>query len=199
MKISNFNRELTWEHLHQSKEYPRKMNTKEYISAEGDLRAVGDINSAASGSAARYNGAKQQLDLVPVAFWLNQWKHKATMTQEIFEVLECLDSWQKRRNDNALLEWLGLQDLTAAIPVLVFGGEKYAPFNWAKGMNYSVSTGSLLRHVKAILLGEEIDIESGETHWAHILCNVMFLSYHAHNFPELDDRPPNYLVSNKTN
>lgn len=192
------NQQINWEHLktanqNTGKKIDFEIQQKPYISAEGDMRmAVGDIDSNAAGTAARANGNKQAMDLIPVSFWLNQWKNSENMDIEIWDMLEALDSWQKG-NDSALLDWLGeTQDISQAIPVLVFGCKKYKAWNWAKGMPYSVSLGSLLRHTQAILNHDMIDSESGEDHWSHILCNIMFICYHTYNFPELDDRPPKY-------
>jgi hypothetical protein len=180
------NEPIDWTRLKTVNKHP------EYISAEGDIMAVGDINSKASGTAARANGKKSSMDLVPVSFWLNQWKASENMNIEIWDMLEALDAWQTG-NDSYLLEWLGeTQDIAQAIPVLEFGAKKYKAWNWAKGMNYSVSLGSLLRHTQAILQDEMLDPESGQDHWSHILCNIMFLCYHTAHFPELDDRPPTY-------
>lgn len=184
----NVNEKINWEHLKTKTKHAVK-TPKEYISAEGDIWAVGDINSNASGSGARANGSKEELDLVPVNFWLNQWKSSKSMSIELWDMLEALDSWQRGTN-SALLTWLNQQDLSDAIPALYYGSKKYKAWNWAKGMAYSVSVGSLLRHTKAMLKGEVNDVESNQTHWSHILCNAMFLSYYTANFPELDDRPP---------
>ena len=185
------NKSINWNHLKSAQ-----------ISAEGDLRQsfshsvhnpmpVGDINSNASGTAARANSNKEPLDLVPVCFWINQWKGNVRMTDFLWHMLEALDEWQKGDNQS-LLNWIEDQDLAKALPVLEFGASKYKAWNWAKGMPYSVSLGSCLRHVKAILEGEITDKESSCPHTAHILCNIMFLSYHTNHFPELDDRPPHY-------
>ena len=171
-----------------------EFNMGSHISAEGDLLTmnVGDIHSLEAGSAARANKNKLPLDLVPVSFWLNQWKDEDTMNLEMFDMLEAVDAWQKG-NDEYLLEWLSeTQDMAQALPVLEFGAKKYAMWNWAKGMPYSVSLGSLLRHSQAIINGAVVDKESGEDHWSHILCNIMFLCYHTKYFPALDDRPPFY-------
>ena len=72
--------------------------------------------------------------------------------------------------------------------VLTFGAKKYASHNWRKGMDWSRSYDSLLRHLAAWLGGEDHDPESKLPHIDHIACNVMFLQEYRITHPELDDR-----------
>ena len=73
--------------------------------------------------------------------------------------------------------------------VLTFGAEKYDAHNWRKGLFYSNLLDSMLRHVAAIQRGEDYDLESGQLHVDHIMCNAMFLSHYQHTGrTELDDR-----------
>lgn len=74
--------------------------------------------------------------------------------------------------------------------VLTFGAQKYAAYNWAKGLSYSETIDSMERHIVALKRGEDIDPESGLPHIDHIQCNAMFLS-HFMALPEyraFDDR-----------
>jgi len=50
------------------------------------------------------------------------------------------------------------------------GLDKYPENNWEKGMPWSEVIASALRHLEAIRLGEDIDIESGLLHAAHLQC-----------------------------
>jgi hypothetical protein len=75
--------------------------------------------------------------------------------------------------------------------VLMGGMEKYAPLNWAKGMDWSVSYDCALRHLfKWWYAREDLDPESGEHHLDHVMCNVLFLKHYLTYYPEGDDRPP---------
>ena len=115
--------------------------------------AVGDIHSKAKGSAARANGGKVALSLVP---------------------------WHL---------------LAGTARVLMGGRLKYAEWNWSKGMKWSNSFDSLLRHlIKWWYLGEDIDPESGEHHLDHVMCNLLFLRHYTMAFREGDDRPPAELT-----
>lgn len=78
--------------------------------------------------------------------------------------------------------------LEPMVEVLVFGAQKYAPFNWQKGLSVTEICESLLRHTFAFLNGEDKDPESGLSHIGHMLCNTMFLSWMMKNKIEMDDR-----------
>lgn len=49
--------------------------------------------------------------------------------------------------------------------------------NWRKGLNRKEILESQMRHLTALINGEEIDPESGQPHQAHIQCNSMFYNY----------------------
>jgi hypothetical protein len=72
--------------------------------------------------------------------------------------------------------------------VLTFGAKKYAAHNWRGGISYSRLLGACLRHVFAILRGENTDPESGLPHSAHASCCLMFLAFMMKYRPDLDDR-----------
>jgi hypothetical protein len=110
--------------------------------------AIGDVNSDAKGSGARFNDGKPDWSLLPM--W--------TLEDEL--------------------------------RVWMYGREKYAAWNWAKGMPWSVPFACLMRHMAAWQAGEECDKESGLPHLAHAMCNLRMLTLYAQNYREGDDRPP---------
>jgi hypothetical protein len=127
------------------------MNT--YNRPEG----VGDINSDAKGTGARFNTGKADLSLIPLC----------TLEDEA--------------------------------KVWMYGKQKYAEWNWAKGAKWSVPLGSLLRHLSAWQRGEDLDPESGLPHLAHIACNVRMLTLYSATYPEGDDRPKKWLTLEEPN
>lgn len=83
--------------------------------------------------------------------------------------------------------------LESTARVLGFGASKYAPWNWAKGMPFSVVIGCLKRHLAAIERGEDLDPETGFRHTGHLMCNLLFLEHYMNQYPELDDRPKTWF------
>lgn len=76
--------------------------------------------------------------------------------------------------------------------VLTFGAKKYAPWNWAKGINYMRVYGALLRHLFAWVRGQQFDEETGLPHLDHAACCIMFLQHYdrdGERYKTFDDRP----------
>ncbi len=72
--------------------------------------------------------------------------------------------------------------------VLDFGRQKYAAWNWSKGMDWSRLIDAGLRHLTAYADGEDVDPESGLSHLAHARACLGFLLDYEAEHPELDDR-----------
>jgi hypothetical protein len=111
-------------------------------------QGIGDVNSKAKGSGARYNTGKPDYSLIP------------------------------------------LNTLEDEVRVWMYGKDKYAAFNWMKGMAWSVPFACALRHLTAWQRGEQLDPESGLPHLAHVMCNIRMLTLYEKTYPEGDDRPP---------
>ena len=81
--------------------------------------------------------------------------------------------FDNKKRDYTLLPWASLDQI---IDVLEFGRKKYARDNWKLVDDGKARyTKALIRHLAAVLKGEEIDEESGLSHWAHVGCNVLFI------------------------
>lgn len=93
-----------------------------------------------------------------------------------------------------LLEPHAIEQLTR---VFTKGAEKYAPYNWMKGMKWSAMLASLKRHIAAFEKGEDFDAESGLPHMAHAGWNALGLVSYMKYRPEFDDRQHNYLKHKK--
>ena len=97
---------------------------------------------------------------------------------------------QALRYNSGKKKWslVDFKSLEPMVDVLEFGAEKYAKWNWCKGMPVSAVSERLLRHMFAFLQGEDKDPESGIDHLGHIMCNAMFLSYIMREKSQYDDR-----------
>jgi len=94
------------------------------------------------------------------------------------------------------------KSLKPMVDVLEFGAKKYSPDNWKKGLDRNEILESMMRHLTALMDGEEIDKESGLSHIGHIQCNAMFYSFHytiikeenklKHTLPSLKINPISY-------
>lgn len=95
---------------------------------------------------------------------------------------------QKFDNEKSRVDLLDPEWLEEVGHVLRFGAQKYAPNNWRGGISYHRLIGALLRHVFAILRGEDNDPESGLTHAGHASCCIMFLFWMMKHRKDMDDR-----------
>ena len=86
------------------------------------------------------------------------------------------------------MELLDRYALEQTALVLAFGARKYAPHNWRKGIKHGRLLAAAMRHLLAIIDGEDVDPESGLSHAAHLSCCVMFLQWMQRHRPDLDDR-----------
>lgn len=59
--------------------------------------------------------------------------------------------------------------------VLTFGAQKYGDNNWRKMEDLGRYRHAMVRHLLAVLEGEDVDPESGKRHMAHIATNALFL------------------------
>lgn len=73
------------------------------------------------------------------------------------------------------LNLLPLDALREICKVYDFGASKYAPWNWAKGLSWSETQASLMRHLTDWSLGIDKDEESGLYHDIHIAWNAITL------------------------
>lgn len=157
---------------------------------------IGDISSSTRGSGARYNGGKTPIELIPLRMIAEQ---RARADGEITPAVGALFALARFQEGG------GARDLLDAISqigpawnecavVFDYGRAKYASWNWAKGMNWSVPLACAARHlVFGILAGEEKDQESGHPHRGHFLCNIVMLLTFMRTYPEGDDRPKEWL------
>lgn len=78
--------------------------------------------------------------------------------------------------------------LNGLCKVFEYGAKKYARDNWKKGLTFTCCTASLLRHLFALMGGEDVDKESGCPHVDHVAWNALVLSEMFHTRKDMDDR-----------
>lgn len=156
--------------------------------------SVGDINSTAAGSGARYNDGKPDLALIPA--WIiadtalrmrEEPGPSKAADYRAWQALYGLGEWQYGRRE--LVDVLTrLHDpLRSAAKVFTYGAKKYAAWNWIKGMQWSVPLACAQRHGLAMMGGELLDSESGLPHEGHLACNIIMLMQFEQTFEEGND------------
>lgn len=165
--------------------------------------AVGDVNSDAKGSGARFNAGKPPYELIPLRMLSDFYAHMegrcGDFNNDAIAALGHLGIFQARRKDDHdtlldTLEALGSEGWEECARVFEYGKRKYKEWNWAKGMQWSIPIACATRHLLAMMRGEEIDPESGLPHRGHVFCNVVMLYTFGGTFAEGDDRPAKGLL-----
>jgi hypothetical protein len=187
------------------------------MGSNGDIVAVGDLNSSARGTGARKNSGKPQWHQLPV-FALDRLIQTYDADEFVYcppsiaGVIKSMGYWQRSVTsagrgrcylDGAVRQMMyllakeagmnpeqhiPLRALASTVRVLEFGAIKYKPGNWAKGMPWSVCFSCAMSHLFAAAGGEVDDNESGLSHLAHAMCNLLFLVSYDTLYPEGDDR-----------
>jgi hypothetical protein len=104
------------------------------------------------------------------------------------EQMAQLPTGTKHDQGKTRVDLLDAEFLEAVGEVLRFGAAKYGDSNWRGGITVGRLIASLLRHLFAVMRGQDIDSESGLRHTAHIGCNAMFLHWMFIHRPDLDNR-----------
>lgn len=157
--------------------------------------SIGDIQSTERGSGARFNTGKPDMSLVPIRCLALQANAATDPLSPVTAALFGLADWQERHPDGvgALVRAARMLDADGrawaeCAHVFDYGRKKYAAWNWAKGMPWSVPLACAVRHLWAMHLGEATDPESGLPHRGHVLCNVAMLMTYTRTYPDGDDR-----------
>lgn len=171
------------------------------LDAREEALGIGDVNSNARGSGARYNAGKPPVDLLPLEAAARIMGATEGPAEGAREALRYLGKFQATGGGRMYLQEVIRQlygeDFTAAMEdaarVFDYGRKKYAAWNWAKGQAWSVPLASATRHLFAIYDGEETDPESGLPHKGHVVCNILFLAQFMTSYPEGNDLPGEVL------
>lgn len=158
-------------------------------AAPGD--GVGDVTSSEKGSGARYNSGKPPMAYIPIRQQIIVWMSCRNFSGHPLLVMEKLALFEEGKGTMGdVIAVLNMQDLEVASYVWDYGAKKYAAWNWAKGMAWSIPMACISRHMIAILRGEAVDAESGCAHWGHVVCNLLMLEHYSHYYQEGNNLPP---------
>jgi len=158
---------------------------------------IGDITSDAKGSGARFNSGKPDFSLIPLTLLAVSVTEGPLHEDPPGLAIGCLGMFQRTHDAtflHAALDHLGHEGWEECARVFAYGARKYAAWNWAKGMPWSVPLACAARHLLAMARGESTDPESGEPHRGHVFCNVVMLLQYAKTYPEGNDLPPKGLL-----
>lgn len=107
------------------------------------------------------------------------------------KLLEPVPNELGKRYNEGKLRWdlVPYHSFQEVVRVFTFGATKYDPWNWYKGLNFSNSFASGMRHRLAWWNGESNDKESGINHLAHSIWNDLAnLTFELEGRNHLDDR-----------
>lgn len=159
---------------------------------------VGDVTSTERGSGARFNSGKPPMELVPLRALADSYRGPFVTEDRLgmIAALDALGRFQAGGGAECLRDaFQSLGDGWAdCAEVFDYGRKKYAEWNWAKGMAWSIPIACAARHLKAMLDGEILDPESKKRHRGHVFCNLCMLHTFLHTYPEGDDRPTKGLL-----
>lgn len=168
----------------------------EPVTVENPKDAVGDVTSNERGSGARFNAGKPKVDYIPMRVLLDAlfgFKGISNDKTLLLEVAGYIAAFEEG-NDTAAAQALDLLFekgfLKDTCDQFDFGAKKYAAWNWAKGMAWSVPLACMKRHWLKLVAGEATDEESGVSHCGAIGCNLVMLVHFVRHYREGDDRPP---------
>lgn len=104
------------------------------------------------------------------------------------------DEKKALRYNDGKIDWslVDFRSLEPMVKVLMYGAKKYEIDNWKKGQDLKSLSSCLMRHLVAFMDGEDNDLESGESHLGHILCNAMIMVHSQANHKWTDNRSGKY-------
>ena len=176
------------------------MNTNDYnCNAEcSDLYEpphippVGNLASNTAGTGARFNANKTDYSLVPIKA-MGETLMRRSPESPIAKAVFLLGCYQTSRGVELLyaaLDELGLEGWEECARVFTYGKNKYAAWNWAKGMAWSVPLACAVRHLIDMLDGVVLDPESALPHRGHVFCNISMLITYSVTYQDGDDFAP---------
>ena len=98
------------------------------------------------------------------------------------------DNGIRHNNGKPMVSLIDPEFILGMAEVLTEGMKKYDKHNWQKGLNFSDSYDSAMRHLLKFWAGKDVDHETSLNELLHSATNLMFMYYHYQNRKDLDDR-----------
>lgn len=98
-----------------------------------------------------------------------------------------MEAGLKKDIDKPRWDLLPLHEVEEVVEILTFGAKKYKPDNWKYVRPTKRYLAAAFRHLVAWAKGDKIDTESGKSHLAHAVCNLLFLMYFDNNPVEQEE------------
>ncbi len=117
----------------------------------------------------------------------DKWPVENVRSKEPFDVIQIFDDTLKPKVDPppsptghkgvklARFDLLPFDALWQVAIIFGIGARKYAARNWERGYDWSKSFGAVQRHLALWWQGENVDPETGRSHLAHAVVNLLFL------------------------
>lgn len=99
----------------------------------------------------------------------------------------------KHDQGKAPISLIPTEFIVGVAEVFDFGAKKYGKHNFRLGMDHTRVLDAALRHLLAIVNGEDLDPESGKKHIYHAGCCLAMYSYFTENGVGTDDRAKTFL------
>jgi hypothetical protein len=163
---------------------------------------IGDIDSDQRGTGARFNSGKIPFDLVPLKIVAEEILRRRPDSVDA-KALFFIGLFQVSHDPDYLfmaIDELGIDGWLECARVFEYGKKKYAAWNWAKGMPWSVPLACAARHLLQMMgeggyAAEDDDFESKQPHRGHVFCNIVMLLTYVKHFPEGNDLPAKELMA----
>lgn|SRR5574343_303346 len=103
------------------------------------------------------------------------------------QILEKSDKGSKHDSEKPSITLVPSEAILGIANALSYGARKYERYNFRRGIEHSRLLDAAMRHLLAILGGEDIDAESGNPHIHHAMASLAMYEWMRVNRPDLND------------
>jgi hypothetical protein len=122
----------------------------------------------------------------------NKWHFRSDVLELVQQTAKT-EAGIKYDNGKAPISLIPVEAILAEAQAFDYGAKKYAKHNFRLGMDHTRVLDAAMRHILAIVAGEDTDPESGLPHYAHARACLGMYAYFVTNNAGTDDRYGKYL------